>query len=90
MTDIIRDAVELADGFHVLPGGLYQTPRGNAVEHQIYLDALAAQLERQYIASFEGMVAVVKYFSYCRDLRKQSIGTDLTMWRIEYFVRVLK
>ena len=46
--DYIKAGVELADGFSIAVGGLFQTPRGNAVEYTVFNDALAAQLVRQY------------------------------------------
>ena len=45
--DYIKAGVELADGFSIAVGGLFQTPRGNAVEYTVFNDALAAQLVRQ-------------------------------------------
>lgn len=80
--DYIKAAVELADGFYVTNTGLYQTPMGNKVEHQVYIDALAAQLERQYLAA----VAMTQHISYMTEMRRQPIGTDLTAWRTNYIV----
>ena len=58
--DYIRKAVELADGFHVDSSGCHRTPRDNCVEHQVYMDALAAQLVRQVDALDEPMAVIIE------------------------------
>jgi hypothetical protein len=90
VSDMIRKAVELADGrweVSDLTGMVFTPPFFNVSQpldtlEQWQLDALAAQLERQYLDD----LVMPKYIVYFTEMRRQPMGTDLTMWRIEYVV----
>lgn len=53
---------------------------------QVFLDALAAQLERQYQDGYCRTLTAVLWVSYIAEMRRQNLGTDLTMWKIRYLV----
>jgi hypothetical protein len=90
--DYIREGAGLAGWLECDEEGEYlQTPAQpfsvyideiGARCEQYLLDALAAQLERQYIEA----VNVVRKVSYMTSMRKQPMNTNLTMWRIKFFV----
>ena len=98
MTDYIRKAVELADGFHVDSSGCHRTPRDNCVEHQVYMDALAAQLVRQICAISKYDVIIskdgtevfsgghVKGIEYDIETISMSRSDDMTMNTIKAIV----
>lgn len=91
--DYIRKAVELAKGWTYGPGCSVIQPGFGEIQtlgsiEQPYLDALAAQLEREFNewCSDEPHLRCHSWIEYVRQMRKQPLGTDLTMWRIRYLV----
>lgn len=96
----ICKAVELADGWEInehdpdwasgpmMMGFDIANPNLPAYIQQWELDALAAQLEREFNewCLAHGVAGTVRWINYTRDFRKQPLGTDLTIWRIRYLV----
>ena len=94
MSDLLRTAIKLADGFDrehahngaIAPNGEYWSLNTSHPFHQMYIDALAAQLERQFQQNTFDTANVVKWTSYVTELRRQNLHTDLSMWKIKYLV----
>ena len=53
---------------------------------QWFLDALAAQLERQYQESSRKSGHNLRWSNYVTEMRRQNLKTDLTMWKLKYIV----
>ena len=103
MTDYIRKAVELADGFEVVAdnlaiSGLRLLPCDPDNPHQVFLDALAAQLVRQICAISKYDVIIskdgtevfsgghVKGIEYDIETISMSRSDDMTMNTIKAIV----
>ena len=91
MSDLLRKAVELADGFD---GTCLGAPLEMVIEQQWYLDALAAQLKRQIMAHgyrFESVPGHLRVRESA-DNRSQTIvtthGDDDSMNVIEASVKI--